>query len=61
MFPETKPLAEPMKSANSFLTVLFRSVVPQRPKFSPSLTLAMPAVVALAASLLVHHRIATTL
>jgi hypothetical protein len=31
MFPEIKPLAEPIESANRFLTVLFRSIVPQRP------------------------------
>ena len=31
MFPEINPLAEPLEPANSFLTVLFRSVVPQRP------------------------------
>ena len=31
MFPEIKLLAEAMESANSFLTVLFRSVVPQGP------------------------------
>ncbi len=32
MFPGIKPLAEPMESANRFFTVLFRSVVPQRPR-----------------------------
>ncbi len=31
MFSEIKPLAEPMELANRFFTVLFRSVVPQKP------------------------------
>ncbi len=33
MFPEIKPLAEPMESVNSFLTVLFRSVVTREAKY----------------------------
>jgi hypothetical protein len=31
MFPEIKPLAKAMESANRFFTVLFRSVIPQMP------------------------------